>query len=63
MAWKLKRLHVMSKNNNVNPGQYKVAGRLRQDEDDRTVEAKKTQSMEEARLREEAKRGEENKQD
>ena len=30
---RLQRITAMSKNNNVNPGQYKVAGRERQGED------------------------------
>ena len=34
----------MSKNNNVNPGQYKVAGRVRADEDDRHEQEKKRAS-------------------
>ena len=46
----------MSKYNNVNPGQYKVAGRLRQDEDDRTEEAKAKASITEHELREQAHR-------
>ena len=46
----------MSKNNNVNPGQYKVAGRLRTDEDDRPDQDKARASIEEHELREEAQR-------
>jgi hypothetical protein len=45
----------MSKNNNVNPGQYKVAGRERQGEDivQRAEKAKVTQKAHQ--LREQAK--------
>jgi hypothetical protein len=46
---------AMSKNNNVNPGQYKVAGRERQGEDivQRAEKAKVTQKAHQ--LREQAK--------
>jgi hypothetical protein len=36
----------MSKNNNVNPGQYKVAGRLRPDENDREQDKVKASLLE-----------------
>ena len=48
----------MSKNNNVNPGQYKVAGRLRPDEENREQD-KMRASVAEHELREKAR--EENK--
>ena len=46
----------MSKSNNVNPGQYKVAGRLRQDDAAREEKAKEKASVAEHELREEADR-------
>ena len=45
----------MSKNNNVNPGQYKVAGRERPGEGILHEQNKERASIEEHRLREEAK--------
>jgi hypothetical protein len=50
----------MSKNSNVNPGQYKVGGRLRPNEDTRTEEAKAQEAIAEHDLREEAKREKDN---
>lgn len=45
----------MSKNNNVNPGQYKVAGRERQGEDIVQEREKVKASLKEHELREQAK--------
>jgi hypothetical protein len=45
----------MSKHNNVNPGQYKVGGRLRPDEDVRPDNDKARASVAEHELREEAR--------
>lgn len=46
----------MSKNNNVNPGQYKVGGRLHPGDDSSRQEHDKAQAaMTEQRLREEAR--------
>ena len=45
----------MSKNNNVNPGQYKVAGRERQGEDIVQDREKVKASMAENQVREQAK--------
>jgi hypothetical protein len=47
----------MSKHNNVNPGQYKVGGRLRPGDDSSQTEKDKAQAaIAEERLREEARR-------
>ncbi|HXG56457.1 MAG TPA: hypothetical protein VNJ03_13855 [Vicinamibacterales bacterium] len=46
----------MSKNNNVNPGQYKEAGRERQGEDIAPEEHKAAESINEHELREEGRR-------
>jgi hypothetical protein len=51
----------MSKNNNVNPGQYKVAGRLRNDEDDRKKQDKAVASVAGQELRNESRRGKKEK--
>ena len=45
----------MSKNNNVNPGQYKVAGRERQGED--IVHSAQKQSLSKSRQEQPRKRG------
>ena len=52
----------MSKNNNVNPGQYKVAGRERQGEAIAHTEQKAAKSIREHELRGEAKRTQKNTQ-
>jgi hypothetical protein len=46
----------ISKDNNVNPGQYKVGGRLRPGEDGRQEQDKERASVTEHELREEARR-------
>jgi hypothetical protein len=46
----------MSKNINVNPGQYKVAGRERQGEDIAAVEHKAAKSIKASELRQQARR-------
>ena len=62
-AWNLKTLNAMSKHNNVNPGQYKVGGRLHPADDSSKQEKDKAQAaMTEHELREEA-RGSEKKED
>ena len=43
---KLEASGCMSKNSNVNPGQYKVAGRLRPDENDREQDKVKASVLE-----------------
>jgi len=54
----------MSKNNNVNPGQYKVAGRLHPGDDNSQQErAKAKASIAEHELREEADPNKEKGQD
>jgi hypothetical protein len=60
----LEMLSGMSKNNNVNPGQYKVAGRLHPG-DDKTEqeEAKAKASIAEQELHEQAHRGQKDKKD
>ena len=59
----MKILNAMSKQNNVNPGQYKVGGRLHPGDDSSKQEHDKAQaSMTEHELREEA-RGSEKKKD
>ena len=50
----------MSKNINVNPGQYKVAGRERQGEDIVAVEHKAAKSIKASELRQQARRGKKN---
>jgi len=53
----------MSKHNNVNPGQYKVGGRLHPgDDNSRQEEAKAEASIAEHELREDARRSEESDQ-
>jgi hypothetical protein len=52
----------MSKRNNVNPGQYKVAGRLRADEDARPNQDKVRASLKTHELREKARAREKQKQ-
>ena len=52
----------MSKNSNVNPGQYKVDGRLKPgDDSSRQEEAKSEASIAEHQLREEARSSEKKK--
>ena len=51
----------MSKNNNVNPGQYKLGGRERPGEGIQHEQNKERASVEEHRLREEAKEHEPDK--
>lgn len=46
--------------NNVNPGQYKVAGRERQGEDVVAVEHKAAKSIKESQLRQQSGRGKKN---
>jgi hypothetical protein len=59
----LEPLNAMSKQNNVNPGQYKVGGRLHPSDDSSRQEHDKAQaSMTEQALREEA-RGPEKKKE
>jgi len=59
----LETLNAMSKQNNVNPGQYKVGGRLHPGDDSSSQEHDKAQaSITEEALREEA-RGSEKKKD
>lgn len=57
LAWNLKQIFRMSKQNNVNPGQYKVGGRLRPG-DDKTErqEAKAQASIADHELREKSRR-------
>lgn len=57
MAGDLKCSRDMSKHNNVNPGQYKVGGRLHPGDDDSRQEHDKAQaSVTDQELREEARR-------
>jgi hypothetical protein len=59
----LETLTDMSKNNNVNPGQYKVGGRLHPGDDSSKQQQDKAEAaMTEQRLREEA-RGPEKEED
>jgi len=53
----------MSKHTNVHPGQYKVGGSLRPNEDDRTEQAKAKASIAEHELREEARDNAKKKED
>ena len=55
----LETFRAMSKQNNVNPGQYKVGGRLHPGDDSTRQEQDKAEAaMTEQRLREEARRPE-----
>ena len=56
LAWNLKPLMPMSKDNNVNPGQYKVGGRLRQDDKARVDEERAKASEAEQRSQDETYR-------
>jgi hypothetical protein len=51
----------MSKDNNVNPGQYKVGGRLRQDDEARAAEESAKTSKDDQRLRNDTHRPEKKK--
>jgi hypothetical protein len=56
LAWNLKTRVSMSKNNNVNPGQYKVGGRLHPGDDSSKQQQDKAEAaLEEQRLREDAR--------
>jgi len=60
----LEALNAMSKNNNVNPGQYKVGGRLQPgDDSSRQEKAKEDASIAEHELREEGRRPETKKEE
>lgn len=56
MAQDLKTSSVMSKHNNVNPGQYKVGGRLRPGDDSTEQQQAKAQaSIQDHQLRQETR--------
>ena len=52
----LEAANDMSKDNNVNPGQYKLRGRLRQDDAGRVEDGKAKASIAEQKLRNQSRR-------
>jgi hypothetical protein len=64
LAWNLNRGSVMSKHNNVNPGQYTIGGRLHPgDDNSEQKRAKAEASIAEHELREQTNREKQRDQD
>jgi hypothetical protein len=59
----LEEIKLMSKNNNVNPGQYKVAGRLRPDDEARHERGKEKAGVAKHELREQSRAERKKKRD